>query len=227
LDEASKRLGLPILKVPAFEDEPATYQGRLIPSVSAWAFGGARVGETSELFDDESGYYLARLDSLVPGGEPSFDAVKSEIRTRVATEHALDNLMPTAKQLATAAAGSSLESAAQQQKLEVQHSGMFTRGSFVPGMGQFNEAIGAAFGLPVGSVGTPVRSADAIFVERVDKKVRADSAAWVAQKAQQRQLRLQQLQQQKVQMYYQDLRRSAKIDDRREDINSSLRRAET
>jgi parvulin-like peptidyl-prolyl isomerase len=195
--------------------------------VSAWAFGGARVGETSELFDDESGYYLARLDTLVQGGDPNFDAVKDEIRRRVSTEHALDKLMDTAKQVATGAAASSLEAAAQQHKLEVQHSGMFTRGSFVPGIGQFNEAIGAAFGLPVGSVGAPVRAADGIFVERLDKKVRADSAAWVAQKAQQRQLRLQQLQQQKVQMYYQDLRRSAKIDDRRKDINSTLRRAET
>ena len=35
----------------------------VIPSVSAWAFGGAKAGETSELFDDENGYYLARLDS--------------------------------------------------------------------------------------------------------------------------------------------------------------------
>jgi parvulin-like peptidyl-prolyl isomerase len=93
-------------------------------------------------------------------------------------------------------------------------------------MGQFNEAIGAAFGLPVGSVGAPVQTDDAIFVERLDKKVRADSTAWLAQKTQQRQARLQQLKQQKVQMYLQDLRRSAKVDDRRKEINSALRRTE-
>jgi hypothetical protein len=169
---------------------------------------------------------MARLDTLVQGGEPNFETVKDEVRKRVAVTRSLEKLMPTAKQLAAAAASSSLEAAAPQQKLEVQHTGMFTRGSFVPGMGQFNEAIGAAFGLPVGAVGAPVQTDDAIFVERLDKKVRADSTAWLAQKTQQRQARLQQLQQQKVQMYLQDLRRSAKVDDRRKEINAALRRTE-
>src|SRR5438270_1453796 len=36
LDSAAKKLGLQVLKVAASEDEPASYQGRLIPSVSAW-----------------------------------------------------------------------------------------------------------------------------------------------------------------------------------------------
>ena len=69
LDTAAKELSLPEFKVQAFEDQPAALAGRVIPSVSAWAFGGAKVGETSDLYDDENGYYLARLDSLQPGGE--------------------------------------------------------------------------------------------------------------------------------------------------------------
>ncbi len=227
LDSASKRLGLKEFTVVALEDEPASFNGRPIPSVSAWAFGGAHVGETSELFDDESGYYLARLDSVTESGDPKFENVKALVRQDVARERALDGVVPAAQKLADAAATSGLEAAAAQQKLEVQQSPVFTRGTFVPGLGQFNEAIGTAFGLPVQAVSAPVRTTDAIFVLRVDRRVQADSAEWLKQVQAQRQARMQQLQQQRVQMYLADIRQSAKIDDRRKKINASVRRGES
>jgi peptidyl-prolyl cis-trans isomerase D len=227
LDSASKHLGLPIIKVVAVEDEPASYQGRQIPSVSAWAFGGVHVGETSELFDDESGYYLARLDSLSQGGEPKFENVKDLVRQQVAHNQALDREMTPAQKLADAAATSGLDAAAAAQKLQVQQSPMFSRGMFVPGIGQFNEAVGTAFGLPVQAVSAPVRTNDAIFVLRVDRRVQADSAAWLKQVPQQRQARMSQVQQQRVQMFMQDLRQSAKIDDRRKELMINSRRAQT
>ena len=227
LDTAAQRLGLKKITVVALEDEPASYDGNTIPSVSAWAFGGARVGETSELFDDESGYYLARLDSLTESGDPKFDNVKALVRQEVARERALDAVTPAAQKLADAAATSGLEAAAAQQKLEVQHSPVFTRGTFVPGLGQFNEAIGTAFGLPVQAVSAPVRTTEGVFVLRVDRRVQADSAAWLKQVQPQRQARMQQLQQQRVQMYLADIRQSAKIDDRRKKINATVRRGES
>lgn len=228
LDSAAKKLGLPIMKVVAVEDEPAAYQGRSIPSVSAWAFAGGRtVGETSELFDDESGYYLARLDSIAEGGDPKFENVKPLVRQQVARERATERLMPEAQKLAESAATSGLETAAAAQKLDVQKSPLFTRGTFVPGIGQFNEAVGAAFGLPVQAVSAPVRTTDGVFVLRVDKKVQADSAAWTKQLTQQKQMRMQQLQQQRVQMFLQDVRQSAKVDDRRKQIAAASRKGET
>ena len=104
---------------------------------------------------------------------------------------------------------------------------MFTRGTFVPGLGQFNEAIGTAFGLPVQAVSAPVRTTEGVFVLRVDRRVQADSAAWLKQVQPQRQARMQQLQQQRVQMYLADIRQSAKIDDRRKKINATVRRGES
>jgi len=226
LDSAARKLGLQVFKVVASEDEPATYQGRPVPSVSAWAFGGARPGETSELFDDESGYYLARLDSLQEGGDPKFDSAKPLVRQEVARERAIDKLLPAAQRLADAAATSGLEAAAAQQSLQVQNSPMFSRGTFVPGLGQFNEAIGVAFGLPVQAVSAPVRTNEGYYVLRVDKRVQADSAAWLKQKDAQRQARMQQVQQQRAQMYLADLRQSAKIDDRRKKISATARRGD-
>ena len=66
---------------------------------------------------------------------------------------------------------------------------------------------------------------EGVYVDRVDKRVLADSAAWAAQKQAQRTQRLQQLRQQKIQMFLQDMRKAAKIDDRRKQINAATRRA--
>ena len=224
LDSAAKRLGLKVVQVEATENQPATYSGQIVPSVSAWAFSGAHPGETSELFDDENGYYLARLDSLQQGGEVTFESVRDQVRARVAQEHAVDKVMPEAQKLAAAAAGSTLEAAAQQAGKKVEQTPMFARSSVVPGLGQFTEAVGAAFALPVGAASQPVRTSNAADVIRVDKRVLADSSAWAAQKAAQKAARLQQLREQAVQMFLQDIRKSAKVDDRRKEINATLRR---
>jgi len=227
LDEASKKLGLPVHRVFAFEDEPAVVNQRVIPSVSAWAFGGVHPGETSDLFDDENGYYLARLDSLTPGGEPSFESVKQDARAQIMKQQQIDKLVPQANQLAASARTGSLESAAQAKGQKVQKSSQFTRGTFVPGIGQYTEPVGAAFGLKVGQVSDGVRSRDGVFVLRADKRVQSDSAAFEAQKNLLRQQRLNQLREQKAQMYLQDLRESANIKDKRKDLRAETRRTES
>jgi len=226
LDTAAKKLGLTVSRIPVTENEPAVLNGQIVPSVSAWAFGGAKVGETSDLFDDENGYYLARLDSLRQGGDANFDDVKDLVRERVAKEQAIDKLIPQAQQVASAAATSNLEAAAKAASKTLQQTPMFARSTPVQGLGQFNEAIGAAFALPVGAVSQPVRTSEGAFVLRVDKRVVADSTAWAAQKDAQKTARLQQLRQQRIQMYLQDLRKAAKVDDRRKSINAAARRQE-
>ena len=226
LDTAAKRLGLTIMHAQAFEGEPAVVNGIVVPSASAWAFGGARVGETSDLFDDENGYFMARLDSIREGGDAKFENVKEDIRVRVAVQRQLDKLLPEAQKVAAAAATTSLEAAAQQANRKVEKTNLFARSSVVPGIGQYTEAVGAAFGLPTGAVSAPVKTLDGVYLVRVDKRVVSDSTAWAAQKEAQKGARLQQLRQQRVQMFLQDIRKAAKIDDRRKAINAATRRAE-
>lgn len=225
-DSAAKTLNLPVYHTQALENEPAAVGSQQVPGASAWAFGGAKVGETSELFDDDNGYYIARLDSLTEGGDPKFENVKEQVRARVAAQRAIDKLLPDAQKLATAAAASTLESAAAAAGKKVEQTPMFARASMVPGLGQFTEAIGAAFALPTGAISQPVKTDNGVYVERVDKRIVADSAAWAAQKDVQKTMRLQQLRQQRIQMFLQDLRKSAKVDDRRKSINAAARRQE-
>jgi peptidyl-prolyl cis-trans isomerase D len=224
LDTAAQRLNLQVVKVVAQEGEPAVWNGRVIPSVSAWAFDGRKKGEISDLFDAEDGYYLARLDSIAPGGEPKFETSRAEVVARLTYERALDRLMLQAEQLAKAAAQSSLEGAARERGLTVAQTGMFARASNVPGLGQLSRATGAAFGLPVGAVSTPIRTDEAVLVMRPDRRVNADRTKWEAQRAAQRQRQLQEQRQQVVQQFMQDLRKSAKVEDHRARINAAARR---
>ena len=223
-EAAAKQLGLPVRKGFVLEGGRLFIDGQYIPSVGAWAFDGAEPGETSELFDAPDGYHLARLDSLVPGGEPRIEGVRGEIRSYLAKQKKLDRLEKTAAQLATRAASSTLESAAQAAGEKVQQTNVFTRVNAVPLLGQFNEAIGAAFALPVGAVSAPVRTADGVVVMRVDRRVEASRPAFEAQKAEQRRQITQALRSERVRDFLDDLRKSAKIDDERQRIFAASRR---
>ncbi|MCU0625190.1 MAG: peptidyl-prolyl cis-trans isomerase [Gemmatimonadaceae bacterium] len=227
LDSIAKALGLPVTRGIAFEGEPMTIAGRYIPSASAWAFDGATVGEISEMTDDESGYYIARLDSIQPKGIAPFETVKDEIKERLAAEKVLDTFMELGRAISTQAQRDGLEAAARARALTVETTGMFTRTSPAEGLGAFNEAVGAAFALPTGVVSAPIRTRDGVFVMRVDKRVEAQRSAFEAQKAAQRQQLLGAVRQQMVRDFLEGLRKGAKVDDRRANIRRAERRAST
>jgi parvulin-like peptidyl-prolyl isomerase len=152
--------------------------------------------------------------------------VKDEVREAVARNKALDALMPKAKAL-SAAASSGLEAAAKEQGLKVQKEGPFTRSTSVASLGVVSEAIGAAFGTPVGGVSPPIRTEGAVYVLRTDKRVEADRSAWSAQMTVQRAQVTRGMRDQRVRLFLEGLRKSAKIDDRRKQIQTSQRRQAT
>ncbi|MBI5601312.1 MAG: peptidyl-prolyl cis-trans isomerase, partial [Gemmatimonadetes bacterium] len=226
-DSAAKQLGLLVTQIEVVEGQPAQYLNQVAPGVSAWAFSGVHPGESSDLFDDENMYMLARLDSLQEGGEQPLSAVKDEVRERIAVRKSLDDKMAAAKLVAQAAATTGLENAAKAAGRSVQTSPLITRVGFVMGMGQLNQAVGAAFTLPVGAISEPVRTNDGVFVIRVDKRVAADRAAFEQQKATQRQQAINAMRDSRVQSFIGALRKDAKIEDRRKKIQASLRRQAT
>lgn len=224
LDSAARVLGLIPIKATAIEGEPLMGDnGRAIPSVSAWAFGGPKVGETSELFDSEDGYYVAALDSLFEGGIPTFEQAKDDIRRQLISRKKAESLLPKAQELAKAAAASTLEGAAAAAGLTVTRTEMFTRPQFVAGLGRFNAAVGAAFTLPIGAVSAPLITDQGVYVLRVEKRVDADKAAWEAQKETQRREAISSIQQLRVRTFLNEIRQGAKIEDHRKEINALAR----
>jgi peptidyl-prolyl cis-trans isomerase D len=226
-DEAAKKMNLLVSRITASEGTPASYLGRTVPSVSAWAFSGVQVGETSDLFDDDNGYYLARLDSVRAGGVQPIEVMRDEIKNLLARKKAADAVLPKAQALAKAAAGSTLEAAAKAEGRPVEKAGPFSRSSQVAAFGFVSEAVGAAFSIPVGATGEPVKTEDGVFVMRVDKRVTADSAKWAAQKAVQRMQVQSSLREQRVRIFMASLRRAAKVEDNRPAVNALLRRQAT
>ena len=222
-DDAAKTMGLAPFRVQVVENQPAQYNGKEVPSASAWAFGGARVGESSDLFDAEDGYYVARLDSIAEGGK-TFDAVKAAVRGRVAEDRAVERSIPAAQGLVTAAKKSSLEAAAAAAGLTVQHTGMVSRTGAAKEFGSLREAIGSAFAAPLNELNGPIRQSDGVFVTRTDARKPSDKSTFDTQKADLRSRRVRQMRDQWVQLYLDDLRKAATIKDHRKELNAQLRK---
>jgi peptidyl-prolyl cis-trans isomerase D len=223
-DEAAKTLGLTAVSVIALENEPLSFAGRYVPSVSAWAFSGVRPGETSDLFDSPDAYYLARIDSLTPGGQQPLSEVTADIRRRLARDKRLDKLRPVGEQLVAAAKAGTLEAAAAGKGLTVEKSVPFSRVEAIPGLGQFTQAIGGAFAVAVGQVGGPFKGQDAMVVVRVDARTDAQKSAFELEKSIQRNQMMQGLRQQRVEEFLTNLRETVKVEDKRSTVMAQLRR---
>jgi peptidyl-prolyl cis-trans isomerase D len=226
-DAAAAKYQLARQQVVAIENEPLSAAGKYVPSVSAWAFGGAKPGETSDLYDAPDAYYLARLDSLTPGGQQPLAEVRDEIRRRLLREKKLEQLLPRAAAFAREAGAKGFEASAQAAGAELGTTPMFTRTSLVPGLGQFSQAHGAAFAQQPGQIGAPVVSREAVVVLRVDQKSSADKGAWQAQKIEQRRQVTAAARQSRVRDYLAGLRESAKLEDRRKEILAAQRQQST
>ncbi|HEU5185093.1 MAG TPA: peptidylprolyl isomerase [Gemmatimonadaceae bacterium] len=225
-ERAAQRYQLPIARVVAAEGDPLTWNGKYVPDLGAWAFRGSRVGDISDIVDAPDAFYVARIDSLEEGGNVSLDDVRDDIRRVLLNRKKVDFLEPRARRITEAVtAGKTLEQAAQENGLSVERTPMFTRVSLVQGLGRLNEAVGAAFGLPVGAISAPIKTEDGVFVIRVDARVNADRAAWEAQKETQREQLLLRLRRQRIQDFVTALRKEADVDDRRREVQALTREA--
>jgi len=196
-----------------------------VPSVSAWAFSGVQVGESSDLYDSPEAYYIARLDSVRAGGvAPLDDEAKADIRRLLERRKRVDALLPLAERIAEQSRRTSLEAAATELGQDIQQSIPFARATLVPGIGQFNEAVGAAFGLGLGEVSNAIKTADDVFVMRLDAFTPADSAEFITSLPVFRLQTTQALRSERVQQYLIGLREDANIKDERQKIRASLRR---
>lgn len=225
LDTASKRMNLTPVNLDVVDGQRAVApDGSPLPGLSQWATGsGAKAGEISEIFDSDNAYFLARLDSLMVGGETPLEQVRDNIRLYLAQKKAVQARTEAAKAFAKGAVATSFDAAARAQNLKLESTPLVARFQFVPGMGQGSPAIGAAFGLAVGAISEPIVAPDAVYVIRVDKRVNADKTVWLAQAAQQRAQLQQQMQQERIRQYLNALREEANVVDKRREVIAASR----
>lgn len=222
-DSAARTLNLRAESAQVMEGQPLFTGFGMAAGVSAWVFSGVRPGETSDLFDTDEAYFLARLDSIFEGGVAPFEVVRDDIRKLLQRRKKAELMAAQTRPFAERAKATSLEAAAKERDVTVTKSNMFGRSTFVPGLGRLNNAIGASFSLPVGAISEPIATDEGVFVLRVDRRTEATREAFEAQKAAQRVNAIRVLQEARMREFMEGIRETAKISDRRKQLNAAAR----
>jgi peptidyl-prolyl cis-trans isomerase D len=181
-----------------------------------WVFKDAQAGDLSQLYETRDAYYMVELVSRRDEGTLTLAEATPTIRTILARQAKLARARERLTDAERAArAGQPLEQIAGPYRATVQQAGPFTRTDFVPGLGRFNAAIGAAFGLQRGQTSGLVEADGQLFLIHAVDRVQPDRAAWEAQKATQRLQVQQALADSRWQQYMLALRENAEIVDNR------------
>jgi peptidyl-prolyl cis-trans isomerase D len=184
-----------------------------------WAFEEAEVGDASPVFETPQAFYALELVSSTPAGILALETARPSIEgvLRFEKKQALVEA-EAAELLEEIRAGEPLANVAANHGLEVRSAGPFSRNDFVPGLGRYNAAIGAAFGLEVGEVSDVVSTPlNTVLIELLSRTP-ADREAWESQKELQRDQATQLLRQERLESWLAGLRETANVRDRRDEV---------
>jgi peptidyl-prolyl cis-trans isomerase D len=220
LSAAADELGLTIRTTeltPVLPSLPTV--GRVDAAVD-WVFDERpAAGEVSPVLENERAYYVVELMERSDARPLTLDEARSSIRTILVRQRQREQTQEIGRQVADRLrAGATLEEAAAEAGLNVGTAGPFVRLDFVPGIGQANAAIGAAFGLEIGETSGLLATPEAFFIIQVTDRTEADREEWLAQKDMQRQQVMAILQSQRINQYLEGLREEARIVDQRDRV---------
>ncbi len=193
-----------------------------LPQAQQWA-GRAKKGEVSRAFSTETGWVLVQVTDRRESGPRPFDLVKDQVRR--AAEIALRQQKPLAdagKLLDAVRAGQSLELAAAAAGVAVAATDTFPRSRPDARIGAFPRAVGMAFGLPAGQVGSPVAGDGGVIVVRKNLELPGSPAQYEQLKGSLSQTLLSNRQQRYLQAWVQDVVKGAEVKDLRQEIEESF-----
>ncbi len=219
LEDAASTVGLSATTVQLSENFPFIQGAGQITEGVDWVFEEAEPGDVSPVFETDQAFYVLELVDKQPAGYLPLEDARPAIEATLRFQKKMEQAVEEGEQiLARIRQGESLESIADELGLQIREAGPFTRNDFVPGIGRHNAAIGAAFGLRPGEISDVVTTTDNAFILEQIAFEKADSAAWLSQKLEQRQQVIAALQQQRLQEWIEALRASARIVDRRAEV---------
>ncbi|MDZ7772511.1 MAG: SurA N-terminal domain-containing protein [Balneolaceae bacterium] len=174
---------------------------------------GASEGQISEPLELSNQFVVIQVEEIIPAGPRPFEEVREQIRTAVVNQKRRDMMAERVSGML----GGSLEGLAESAGREISTAEGLTMNSVtIPGAGREPGVVGAAIGMEEGSLSGVVRGNNAVFVLRVDTRNQADPASLTD--AMREQIR-QQLRQQKsasfMQVWLEQLRENADIQDNR------------
>lgn len=177
LAEAADSLDLPIDR-----DVALTEGFDFVPGAGAlgvgvdWALDPQNLpGEISDFFENATGYHMLELVDRSEAGTFTLDEVRPRIVQTLLGEKKKEIALA---RLAEASAGigesGSLEDVAGKLGLTAEAADPFTRRDFVQGLGRSTEAVGAAFGLALGTISGALDAGEAAVVIQVIGRTEAD-----------------------------------------------------
>ena len=220
LADAAAVLGLEADTLDILETRPFVPGAGDVAQGGEWIFDPeTSLGEVSPVYDNRLAFYALELVASDPSRYQSEAEAESAIRGSIGMEKRIEAAAEEASEfVAEVRAGRSLTEVAPEFALEVRDAGPFTRNDFVLGLGRFNAAVGASFGLEVGDVSDVVVANQNVFVIERTALQPADSLAWVEQADVQRERETVLAQQVRLNLWIEALRQSANIVDRREQV---------
>lgn len=219
LTEAGAAVGLTATTVDITETFAFLAGAGQVSEGADWAFEEASPGDVSPVFETEQAFYALELVSSEPAGLMPLEEARPSIEATLRFERKMDRATVEGQAVVDRVrAGEPLVNAAADTGLEVRTAGPFARWDFVPGLGRQNAAIGTAFGLEVGGVSGVVTTTANAFIIEVMSHSPPDSAAWLEQALTQRVQTVTALEQQRLQIWIEALRSSARIVDRRAEV---------
>jgi peptidyl-prolyl cis-trans isomerase D len=174
-----------------------------------------KVGTTSEVFRAQNGYVVAQISDTRPEGFKPLEEVKEQIRSQVVFERQMQKTLQFAKSLAKP--GKSLQDmAASGPGLSVVPTSLFSPSSGATGVGKDEAFIGTLLSLKPGQASKPFRGLRGVFVAQLESKSPFDEAAFKIKKDELRQQAAQQLQNEFIQAWLDQMKTRISITDNRD-----------
>ncbi len=220
LDEIARTFGLTPSEATFGEEFPLIALIGPVDEGADWAFGEQPAeGAISPVLENENAFYMLELVGRTPAGTIPLAEATNPIRLRLMTEKKLERARQTANQaLERLNGGATMEQVAQSLNVPLQEQGPFTRGDNVPGLGQVNAAIGAAFGLEPGERSGVVEANEMLYILESTGRTYASEAEFRARLPLLRQQTLASLQNQRWNQFLAALEENAKIVDARAQV---------
>lgn len=177
------------------------------------------IGDLSEYFENGSGYHILELTDRARGGTYEFAEVRSQIETTLRSARRMAAAREEARSAIEGLQDRTIEALAAATGWSEATAGPFGRSEFVAGLGRDTEAVGAAFGAPIGAMSGPYDAGDHLVVLRVDRRTEADGQLFAVMKGQVKAQLAQQIAQQRMTQWMEAVRSEAEVVDHRGRLN--------
>jgi|SRR5690625_85481 len=222
LDEAAEELGLSVREAEVTKEFPFVVGVGDISEGAEWALDDeVELGELSPLFETPQGFYLLELVSRERERTMSIEEATAGIRDRLLESKKYEAALARGREIVGEVRNSSLDEVASSHDLPVQETEPFSRFDFVPGLGQANPVIGAAFGLEPGKTSDLLEANGLLYIIETVEHIPADEELFEEQKDQIRAQLVNELQQERWEEFLGSLREQARVVDNRNKVLTS------